>query len=110
MNLKQVKPGEHLHWPSSVSGSGASYRGGPGYVLDLDAPCERAMFVVGQEHKLVSAPVGLNPDPITNAVAIDAIKRAVAAKSSNAKPSKPEVAKVGGSLPGIDLPSKRSKD
>ena len=108
MDLRQVKPSEHLLWPQSVAGQDTSYRGGAGYVVDLSAPLERE-WCVGQMHKLAPAGDGVTAaSAITNGNALRLVK-SHASKSSNA-PAKqsPEVAKVGGALPSVDLPPKRS--
>jgi hypothetical protein len=107
MNLKRVKKDEHLHWPHSVSGSDTSYRGGPGYVLDLDAPCERDLFLKGQEHKLEPAPAGSKLTPITHAIALNAIKAARAKSAAPTAPAAAPIAKLGGELPLVDPIPKR---
>lgn len=57
MNLRRVKKGEHLLWPDWLCSRDQIYRGGEGYVLDLDVLGE-AKAVRGQEHKLEPAPAG----------------------------------------------------
>lgn len=50
-SLRIVRNGKHLHWPENFGRQPDRYRGAPGTVVDLDAPCED-QFLFGQESKL----------------------------------------------------------
>ncbi len=82
MNLKRVKKGAHLHWPTTIADGTKRYRGGEGYVLDMDAALERE-WCAGQLYKLEDAPAGSVPSEITLANALGARKLA---ESKKAKP------------------------
>jgi hypothetical protein len=73
MKLMVVKDGSHLHWPESLAGSDNRYRGGTGYVVDMDAPREVA-WCAGQAYKLRPAPDGAVASKIDFAPALRALK------------------------------------
>jgi hypothetical protein len=99
--LKQVKKNEHLHWPEDMTSVQMRYRGGAGYVVDTDAPCE-ARFLKGQEHKLEVAADGAKPSKIELATAL----RLIAAHTkANGAESRSAAAKP---LPSVTVP-KRTK-
>lgn len=75
-------------------------RGGRGYVVDLDAPCERE-WCKGQEYKLEPAPAGAKPTPIVHRVAKDLILAAIAKDPSPAAIAKPEPVKVDAPKPAV---------
>ena len=109
MDLRQVKQHEHLLWPQSVAGQDAIYRGGSGYVVDMSAPLERE-WCAEQMHKLAPAGDGVTAaSAITNGNALRLIKDHAAKTSSAPAKQSPQVAKVGGALPSVDLPLSRSK-
>lgn len=68
-SLRVVRPGKYLHWPTSYGKGSAHARGGPGTVVDLDAPLED-VFLAGQEYKLGELDAeqlkSAKPDAITN--------------------------------------------
>ncbi len=108
MNLMQVLPDRALHWPEDLSGPAQRYRGGEGYVVDLDAPFE-AEWCAGQLHKLTAAPAGAKPSEITLRAALGLIterdrKDAKDAKAGakSAAASKP----IASDLPSVDIPKK----
>lgn len=56
MRLMRVKKGRGLTWPNGFTSHEQSWRGGAGYVVDLDAPCETDLFCKGAMHVLEPAP------------------------------------------------------
>ncbi len=59
-DLRRVREGFYLQWPSNVAGAASATgraRGPAGYVVDLNAPLERE-WCAGQMHKLEKAPRG----------------------------------------------------
>lgn len=106
MNLMQVLPDRALHWPEELSGPAQRYRGGEGYVVDLDAPFESA-WCAGQIHKLAPAKADATPSEITLRAALGAIaeherKRAKAGAQAATSAPKPPTA----DLPSVDIPKK----
>jgi len=51
MHLQVVIEPYSLQWPEALSSVSGSFRGKPGYIVDLEAPCED-MFLDGQSNKL----------------------------------------------------------
>src|SRR5688572_30905908 len=112
MKLMQVVPERVLVWPDSFVGPDpqSQVRARAGDVVDVDGPLE-AEWLKGQMAKLAPAPDGAKPTPITNPRALQMLRDHAKAKAggsaADAAPA-PAVAKVGGALPGIDLPAKRA--
>lgn len=105
MRLMKVREDRHLYYPNSFPRD-EQYRGGPGYVVDLDAPLE-ASWCEGQEYKLVPADAGSKPSAIKCNHALRLLKEH-AAKTSGAPATQAQpVAKVGGSMPSVDIPPTR---
>jgi hypothetical protein len=97
MRLMKVRDDRHLYYPDSFPRD-EQYRGGPGYVVDMDAPFE-ADWCKGQEYKLIEADPKSKASPIESNHGIRIIKDAsqrVAAKpaASESVKSKP--------LPAVD--------
>lgn len=97
MELKRVKKGEHLHWPTTVADGEKRYRGGEGYVVDMDAALERE-WCAGQLYKLEDAPNSALPSEIALPNALGARKLA---EAKHAKPG-PTVAEKAGALGIMD--------
>lgn len=88
MRLMKVRPDRHLYYPDSFPRD-EQYRGGPGYVVDMDAPFE-AEWCKGQEYKFVDAEPKSSPSPIESNHGIRIIseaKRSVAEKPQLARES-----------------------
>lgn len=100
MNLKRVKKGEHLHWPPTIAEGDKRYRGGEGYVLDMDAPLEK-QWCAGQLYKLEDAPAGAKPNELTLASALGARKLAEA-KTAKAGPTVKEKAETLGIMDPVE--------
>lgn len=95
MNLKRVKNGCHLHWPPTMAGAEKSYRGGPGTVVDLDAPLERD-WIKGQEYKLEDAPKDAEPTELELPNAIGSRRKAEQEGKQKPAPTVAEKAKAAG--------------
>lgn len=104
MDLQVVKSPFALHWPDELGSD--SWRGGPGYVVNMDAPFEREKFCAGQMHKFEPAPKGAVANKIEHPAALRAI--AVASKVPPAAPAALAKPTVGGDLPPVDLPPKKA--
>jgi hypothetical protein len=101
----RVKKGRSLHWPENFTSADDLYRGGEGYVVDLDAPHE-AEWCAGMLHVLEPAPKDVTAaTPIKNARALRMVNEAKrnpapVATSTAQTASKP----VQSDLPAVDLP------
>jgi hypothetical protein len=107
MRLMRVKKGRSLHWPENFTSADDLYRGGEGYVVDLDAPHE-AEWCAGMLHVLEPAPPDVkDATPIKQPRALRLIAAAKAAKApapAAAKAAEPKP--VQPDLPSVDLPKK----
>lgn len=101
MNLHAVKQGFYLHWPEDFGPTTARLRGGPGYVVDLDAPFE-TKWCKGQMHKLIPAEKGAKPSAIEHPRAT----RELSAKRRADEKPVPNKPAVGGGMPAVDMPLK----
>jgi len=75
--LVRVRRNQHYHWPDGYGSGEFHYRGGEGYVIDLDAPFEED-WIVGQEFKVEPVPeaeiAGAEPGEIKNPRAISMLR------------------------------------
>jgi hypothetical protein len=83
--LAKVKRNAHLHWPVGYGTNAAHYRGGEGYIVDLDGPFEDE-WLEGQAFKLEPCEEG-EPSEITNGRAVAMLREH--AKSLKSAPLTP---------------------